>query len=408
MSEGSYRSASREPLAAVAPPRVSAAGKAGIALGLLVAAAIAWSFFGTTSTKRAPDRTVPVAVAAAYTKAMPVQITTFGRVQAIASVALRSRIDGVIASVPVKEGQDVKEGDVLFTLDDRQARANLKQAEGALARDRAQLDKAKRDLERLTPLEAKSFVSKQQLDLAQSNLAALEGSVAADAAMAENARVQLSYTVIRAPISGRIGSVSSKTGNTVRAADTATMLTINQLKPIYVSFSLPQSSFPPLQEAMAAGPVQVRESMSGQADAANTGEITFVENAVDAMTNTVGVKATVANENLRLWPGQFVDVLITLKVEDKATVVPTEAVQTGPEGTFVFVVGADDKAIMRAVDVSRILGPETVIAKGVAPGDKVVTVGQLAIEPGVKVRVKAPGESKAGESKPAGDAGGGS
>ena len=408
MSEGSYRSASREPLAAVAPARMSSAGKAGIALAVLVAAAIAWSVFGGTSTKRAAERTVPVAVATAYTKAMPVQITTFGRVQAIASVALRSRIDGVIASVPVKEGQDVKEGDVLFTLDDRQARANLKQAEGALARDRAQLDKAKRDLERLTPLEAKSFVSKQQIDLAQSSLAALEGSVAADAAMAENARVQLSYTVMRAPISGRIGSVSSKTGNTVRVADTATLLTINQLKPIYVSFSLPQSSFPPLQEAMAAGPVQVRVSMSGQADAANTGEITFVENAVDAMTNTVGVKATVANENLRLWPGQFVDVLITLKVEDKATVVPTEAVQTGPEGTFVFVVGADDKAIMRAVDVSRILGPETVIAKGVAPGDKVVTVGQLALEPGVKVRVKAPAENKAGDSKPAGDAGGGS
>jgi multidrug efflux system membrane fusion protein len=321
---------------------------------------------------------------------MPVEITTFGRVQAIASVALRSRIDGVIASVPVKEGQDVKEGDVLFTLDDRQARASLKQAEGALARDRAQLEKAKRDLARLTPLEAKSFVSKQQFDLAQSSLAALEGSVAADEAMAENARVQLSYTVMRAPISGRIGGVSSKTGNTVRVADTAPMLTINQLKPIYVSFSLPQASFPPLQEAMATGPVSVRVSMSGQADAANTGVITFVENAVDAMTNTVGVKATVANENLRLWPGQFVDVLITLSVEDKATVVPSEAVQMGPAGTFVFVVGADDKAQMRPVDVSRSLGAETVIAKGIAPGEKVVTLGQLALEPGVKVRAKTP------------------
>ncbi len=395
MSEGSYKPASREPLAAVKPMDMRSAGKSGIALGVLVAAAIAWSQFGGSSSKAPAERAVPVTVASSYTKAMPVEITTFGRVQAIASVALRTRVDGVIASVPVKEGQDVKEGDVLFTLDDRQARASLKQAEGALARDRAQLEKAKRDLARLTPLEAKSFVSKQQFDLVQSNLAALEGSVAADEAMAENARVQLSYTVMRAPISGRIGGVSSKTGSTVRVADAAPMLTINQLKPIYVSFSLPQSSFPPLQEAMAAGPVKVRVSIAGQADAANTGEITFVENAVDAMTNTVGVKATVANENLRLWPGQFVDVLITLKVEDKATVVPSEAVQTGPAGTFVFVVGADDKALMRPVDVSRSLGAEIVIAKGLAPGEKVVTLGQLALEPGVKVRVKAPDDKAA-------------
>jgi multidrug efflux system membrane fusion protein len=389
MSEGSYKPLMMDTRETIAPVVRRPAVKAGIALALLLAAAGAWSLLKPGAGGRGrEDRAVPVSVATAGTKAMPVEISTFGRVQAIASVALRSRIDGVIAAVPVREGQDVAEGQVLFTLDDRQARAVLKQAEGTLARDRAQLENARRELARLAPLEEKSFVSKQQIDLARSTVAALEGAVDADIAAADNARVQLSYTAIRAPIAGRVGSVSSKVGNTVHSNDATPLLTINQLRPIYVSLSVPQASFPPLQAALAAGPVPVKVSVQGEPSAADTGVITFVENAVDTMTNTVGVKATVPNDGLKLWPGQFVDVLITLKVDQNATVVPVEAVQNGPNGTFVFVVGPENVVAMKPVEVSRTVGGDSVIARGLAPGDMVVTVGQMALEPGSRVRIK--------------------
>ena len=226
------------------------------------------------------------------------------------------------------------------------------------------------------------------MDQARSAVAGLQGSLAADAAAVESARVQLSYTVITAPIDGRVGSVASKLGNSIRAADGTPLVTINQLRPIYVSFSTPQTDFSALQQALAAGPVAVRVKPPGATAVAETGQITFIENAVDTMTNTVGVKATVANDETRLWPGEFVDVLMTVRIDPAAVVVPSEAVQAGPSGTFAFVIGADDKVAMRPVEVSRTISGETVIASGLASGERVVTSGQIALEPGSKVRVK--------------------
>jgi multidrug efflux system membrane fusion protein len=335
------------------------------------------------------DRAQPVFAAEAVAKPMPVQLTTIGRVQTIANVTVRSRIDGVIASVEVQDGQEVKTGDVLLTFDDRQAQALVHQAEGALARDRAQLDNARRDLARLEPLAEKSFASKQQLDQARATVAADLATVQADQAQLENYQVQLTYTVVRAPIDGRIGTISFKVGNSIKANDTTALLTLNQIRPIYVAFAVPQGSLGELQDAMGAGPLVATAAIPGS-DEVQQGRVAYIENAVDAATNTIGAKATFANERSRLWPGQFVNVAVTLRIEPQALVVPAEAVQTGQQGTYVFVIKPDGTAEMRPVDVRRTIEGEAAIAKGLAAGERVVTEGQLRLEPGTKVEVKAP------------------
>jgi multidrug efflux system membrane fusion protein len=342
------------------------------------------------------DRAQPVLAAEATTKPMPVQLTTIGRVQTIANVAVRSRIDGVISGVMVEDGQEVKTGDVLFTFDDRQAKALVDQAAGTLARDRAQLDNAKRDLARLEPLAEKSFASRQQLDQARAAVAAAQATVQADQAQLENYQVQLTYNVVRAPIDGRIGTIGFKVGNSIKANDTTALLTLNQIRPIYVAFAVPQGSLAELQSAVAAGPLAVSAAIPG-GDEVQQGRVAYLENAVDARTNTIGAKAIFPNEQNRLWPSQFVNVTVTLRVEPQALVVPAEAVQTGQQGTYVFVVKPDSTVDMRPVAVSRTVEGQAVIAKGLAAGERVVTEGQLRLEPGTKVDVKQPPNTAPGQ-----------
>ncbi len=337
-----------------------------------------------------PDaKPVPVSVVAVEQKAAPVEIRTVGRVQTLASVAVRSRIDGVIAKVSVTDGQEVKEGDELFRIDDREAQAALKLAQANLGKDQASLANAKRQVDRLTPLAAKNFTTKQDYDAATTLVATLQATIAADQAAIDAARVTLSYTVITAPISGRIGTVVQKLGNAVRSADSTALVTINQLQPILVAFSIPQESMGELQRALGTGKVPVSVTIPDSSAPAQLGEVSYVENAIDPATNTLSVKAQFPNADEFLWPSQFVNVVMTIRVDPDAIVVPTVAVQMNQEGAYVWVVRDDSTVELRPITVARQVGQDMVIEGALKPGEKVVTEGQLRLENGAKVEVSA-------------------
>ena len=333
---------------------------------------------------------VPVTVAPVVQKAAPVELSTVGRVQTLASVAVRSRIDGVISAVSVNDGQEVKAGDELFRIDDREAQAALKQAQANLGKDQAQLVNAQRELARLTPLAAKNFTTKQDLDTASTNVATLQATIAADQAAIDSAKITLSYSVIRAPIAGRIGTIALKLGSSVRAADSTALVTINQLQPILVAYSISQEDMSELQKAMAAGPVAVRARIPDSPAPPEQGAVAYVENAIDPTTNTLSVKAQFPNTDEVLWPSQFVNVTMIVRVEPNALVVPAAAIQESQDGSYVWVVRADKTVEMRIVTVDRQLGDETVVHDGVKAGEQVVTEGQLRLEPGTKVEPTAP------------------
>jgi len=340
------------------------------------------------------SRAVPVSVAPVVQRPAPVEISTVGRVQTLSAVAVRSRIDGVISNVSVSDGQEVKAGDELFRIDDREAQAAVKLAEANLGKDQAQLANAKRELDRLTPLAAKNYTTRADYDTAVTNVATLQASLAADQAAIDSAKVTLSYTIIRAPIAGRIGTVAFKLGSSVRAADSTPLLTINQLQPILVAFSVSQEDMIELQRAMAAGPVAVSVNVPDSKAPAQQGTVSYIENAIDPTTNTLSVKAQFPNVEELLWPSQFVNVVMTVRIEADALVVPTAAVQVGQDGSYVWVVKADKTVEMRSVKVARQLGDTTVIAEGVKPDEQVVTEGQLRLEPGTAVEVTAPASSE--------------
>jgi multidrug efflux system membrane fusion protein len=331
-------------------------------------------------------KAVPVSVATVVQKAEPVEISTVGRVQTLASVAIRSRIDGVISEVAVTDGQEVKAGDDLFRLDDREEQAALKQAEANLAKDQAQGASAKRQVDRLTPLAAKDFTTRQDYDTATTTVQTLQATIAADQAAIDTAKIALSYTIIRAPISGRVGTVALKLGSSVRAADATGLVTINQLQPILVAFSVAQGDMGELQRAMAAGPVDVSAHIPDSSVPLQQGTVAYIENAIDPATNTLSVKAQFPNAAEALWPSQFVNVTMILRVEPNAIVVPTAAVQVNQDGSYVWVVGADKTVQMHSVKVDRQIRDEMVV-EGAKPGEQVVIEGQLRLEPGSKVEI---------------------
>ena len=332
-------------------------------------------------------KAAPVSVTVVEEKPAPVQIHTVGRVQTLASVAVRSRIDGVIASVTVTDGQEVKAGDELFRIDDREAQATLKLAQANLGKDQATLANAKRQVDRLTPLAAKNFTTKQDYDSATTLVETLQATILADQAAIDAAKVTLSYTIIRAPISGRVGTVVQKLGNSVRAADSTALVTINQLQPILVAFSVAQETMSELQRAMAAGKVPVIAKIPDSTAPIQDGEVSYVENAIDPTTNTLSVKAQFPNTEEFLWPSQFVNVTMTLRVDPKAIVVPTAAVQVNQDGSYAWVVRPDNTVEMRPVTVARQIGEEMVITGDLKPGEQVVTEGQLRLENGTKVEI---------------------
>jgi multidrug efflux system membrane fusion protein len=362
-------------------------------LALLAAGGIAYQTFVLRAAE--PARTVqnaapavPVLIAPATRKAMPVRLDAIGTVQPIATVAVKSRVDGQIADVKISDGQAVKTGDVLFILDTRAAGAQLMQAEAALAKDRAQLENAKRDVARFKPLTEKEFISRQQFDTAQTNAASLEATVLADQATVDNFKVQLTYYTIRSPMDGRVGTIALKTGNAVKAQDTISLVTINQIKPIYASYAVPQRELPGIRAAMSAGTVPVQATIPGDPGQAITGKIFFFDNQIDPTTGTISVKAIFDNADERLWPGEFVNVSTTLRVDPDVVVVPASAVQVGQTGSFVYVVKADNTVEFRPVTVSRTINNESVIAKGLNGDERVVTDGQLRLTNGSRVEIR--------------------
>jgi len=358
-----------------------------------------WIAPARSQTAAAPGQrgAVPVVVATAELRAMPVRIDTIGTVQPIASVSIKSRIDGYIDSVLIHDGQYVKTGDVMFKLDGRAAEAQVMQAEAQLARDTAQLANAKRNVGRDAPLVGKDFMSKQQYDTDQTTEQALEASVAADQAMVQNNKVLLTYDTITAPIDGRVGAIAIKAGNSIKANDVP-LASINQVQPIYVGFNLPQRELPALRAAMADGKVAVSAKPPGDNGPPATGTVQFFDNAVDVTSGTIAVRATFVNEDQRLWPGQFVNVSVTTRVDPNAIIVPPAAVQTGQNGDYVFVIKADNTAEIRAVTVSRTVDGKSVIDKGLEPGERVVVDGQMRLSNGTRVDIRSPaGTPKAAE-----------
>jgi membrane fusion protein, multidrug efflux system len=330
---------------------------------------------------------VPVVVAKATQRNVPVQVTAIGTVEAYSTVTVQTLVDGEIQKVYFTQGQDVKKGDMLFSIDPRPFQAALHQAEANLARDQAQAKYARVEAKQYTKLAQAGIVSQIQYQQFTSNSEALEATVRADQAAIENAKIQLNYCSIYSPINGRTGSLLIHPGNLVKS-NTTNLVVINQVTPIYVDFSVPEQDLAQIRQHLAGGRLRVQAFPSGDKNAPSTGTLSFINNTVDSTTGTIGLKGTFANGDRRLWPGQFVNVTLDLSVQKNATVVPSEAVQTGQQGQYLYVVKPDRTVALRPVTVGNNLAGMTVIQKGVSPGETVVTNGQLRLFPGVKVSFK--------------------
>ena len=335
-------------------------------------------------------RAVPVEVATAEKKQLPVRVESLGTVTPIAAVAIKSRLETEIVGVHFTDGSKVKQGDLLFTLDSRTLEAQIRQAEAAVARDKAQLEGAERDVRRYTELVAKGATAVTNLDNSKTQSAMFTAALRVNEAILENLRVQQSYATIRAPISGRVGTASVKVGNFVRPADAVPLVTINQMAPVYVSFAVPQRVLPELRQALAEKSGTVEAIVPGASRHA-TGEVSMIENSVDAATGMVMVRATMPNTEELLWPGTLVTAQLTLRMEE-AVSVPSRAVQVSQAGSYVFLV-ENGAAQVRPVRVARTVGGESVIEEGLTGGETVVTNGQLLLSNGSRV---APQERKAG------------
>ena len=338
--------------------------------------------------KPPPPPAVPVLVATVAEKTVPVELRAIGNVEAYSTVSIKSRLAGQLVQVNFKEGQDVKEGELLFVIDPRPYEAALKQAEANLERDKALANKAKTDAGRYAELIRKQFVSQQDYEQAKATADSLGATVHADQVAVENARLNLSYCYLKAPITGRTGNLIAHQGNMIKEnADTA-MVVINQIQPIYVSFAIPEQNLAEIQKYMAVEKVPVKGIIAGQEDNPEMGVLTFIDNSVDKATGTILCKATFTNEHKRLWPGVFVNVVVQLSTQPNAILVPSQAVQTSQEGQIVFVVKPDLTVEVRPVEMGRAIGGEVIITKGLKPGEQVVTDGQLRLVPGAKVQIK--------------------
>ncbi len=429
-----------------------------VAVAAALAAALAGCVRDKAESKQAPKTLpVPVAVAPVEQKTMAVQVQAIGTVEAYSIVSVKAQVGGELTQVHFKEGQDVKKGDLLFTIDPRsfeaalsQAQANLardtgliqqaraaldrdrakvSQARAALARDQATAKNAEVEAQRYAELLRRGLIAQEQADQFRTTAESLshtiiadeadirsaeetvradeaaiksaEGTTRADEAAVDTAKIQLGYTTIRSPVDGRTGSLMLHEGNVVRASGTndSTLVVINQVQPIYVSFTVPQQQLPAIKRYMADGQLEVRALPSGESQSLR-GVVTFVDNAVDQTTGTIRLKATFSNERGLLWPGQFVNVDLTLTTEPNAVVVPAAAVQTGQQGQYVFVVKSDATVETRRVVVKRTQGSESVIADGLQGGETVVTDGQPRLVAGAKVEVRRPGRPGGGGARP--------
>ena len=352
----------------------------------------------------------PVVVAVAEQRDVPVQLSAIGNVESYQTVQIRSQVNGQIQSIFFKEGQDVHKGQLLFQLDKKPFQADLEKAQGMLQHDEAQAANSRLQAERYNVLEMQGVASKEQADQVRAQAKADASAVYADKAAVDAAKVQLQYTDIKAPIDARTGALLMNVGNLVKANDTPFLVQLNQVTPIYATFSIPENQLDAVRK-FAAGNLKVLAFPKGQNTNPAEGKLTFIDNGVDMQTGTVKLKATFANKDRRLWPGQYVDVVLNLSTRKQAVLVPTKAIQTGQQGQYVYVVTPQSTAESRNVETSGTYQNSTVIAGGVSAGEKVVVDGQLRVAPNAKVLVQStvpttpPGGSENATAKPV--AGGG-
>jgi multidrug efflux system membrane fusion protein len=343
---------------------------------------------GRAAKKPSAPPPVPIVAAPVEKRDMPLEAAAVGHVDPYATVAIRSRVGGPVVRVAFREGQDVRQGDLLFEIDRRSFEVALQVSLANLERDRARAREADENAKRYEELVKKDYVTKEQASQTTSNAEALRATVKADEGDVANARLNLSYCSITAPVSGRTGSLLVNVGNLVKGNDDGPLVVINQIEPIFVTFALPEAALADVKKRAAAGRLPVLATPNGAAVPSPAGELTFIDNTVDATTGTINLKATFPNRDHALWPGQFANVSLQLANEAGALVVPTEAVQTGQSGTFVFVVGPDDTVALRPVAVRRTYHQWSILESGVAPGERVVTDGHLRLFPGAKVAIR--------------------
>ncbi|MEX2450246.1 MAG: efflux RND transporter periplasmic adaptor subunit [Rhodospirillales bacterium] len=361
-----------------------------VAIAALAGGALLWFSTAGGPSKDASkrtDRRAPVVVAKVENRSVPVKLLTIGTVQSKSTVAIKSRVDGQLLEAAFKEGQFVKQGDLLFKIDPRPFQAQLKQAEAALARDRAQLERAKSDLKRYEQLSRQGYSTQQKYEEAKASSAALEASIRADRAAIDMAHLQLGFTEIRSPINGRTGSLLVNAGNLVKANDTAALVVVNEIRPIYVSFSVPEQHLAGIKARLAESELKVEAAAPETRLEPSFGVVSFLDNAVDTSTGTIQLKGTFANDDERLTPGQFVNVSLILETLENVATVPSQAIQNGPAGTFVFVVKPDKRVEVRPVTVALKTDEMAAVKTGLRPGETVVTVGQLRLFDGKRVAV---------------------
>lgn len=344
---------------------------------------------------------VPVTAVAATIKAVPIEIRGIGTVQPFATVEVKSRVDGMIAKVHFKEGDMVQAGDPLFTIDPRSFEAQLRQSEANLMRDQAQLANARTEVRRLEATTPSGITPQRSLDQARTNAASLEATVKATEAAIEIARVQLSYTDIRAPITGRTGELRANEGNLVRAQDAEALVRLNQLRPINVNFAVPERHLPEIRARHNKAPLKISLIDNRGVRHPELGELAFIDNAIDAATGTIQLKGVFENDRDFLWPGQFMQVMLQVSTRDDAVVLPTQAIQTGQQGQYVYVVRPDRTAELRPVRAGPLVDAGTIIEEGVQPGELVVTDGHIRIVPDGRVTLRGEGQGGTPAASPA-------
>ena len=340
--------------------------------------------------KKGKSKTMPpalVVTATARQQDVPIELKTFGTIEASESVTIKPMVSGELTTVGFREGQDVQKGDLLFKIDPRPYQAALSKAQASLNRNQVIMNNARKDYERYAPLAKDGIVSQEQAEGYRTRAETAAADLAADQAAVENGQTQLSYCTITAPISGRLGALTVDQGNVVKANDSS-LVTINKLSPIRATFTIPEKSLSQVKERLAAGEMTVEVKVPGAEGITEKGLVSFFDNTVDQATGTIRLKGQFANEKKLLWPGQFVTLSLTLEVQPQVVVIPSQAIQTGQNGQFVFVVTADSLAEVRAVTPGPAYGDITVIDKGLQAGEQVVIDGQMRVIPGSKVEIK--------------------
>jgi len=333
---------------------------------------------------------VPVTAGTVVTEDVPVFLLGIGTAQAYNMVSIKSRADGQIVNIDFKEGQEIKEGDLLLQIDPRPYQASLAQAEATKQKDEAQLAGAQADLERYAQLVPSGHQTRQSYDQQKALVAQLQATIKADAAQIETAKLNLGYTDIRSPIDGRLGARLVDKGNLVRATDNTVLVTISEVKPIFVSFTLPQETIEDLREHHKQAPLAVRAYSGDGKKQLAEGKLTMIDNAIEQATGTIRLKARFDNEDERLWPGEFVNVRVILSMRRGVATVPAQTVQNGPNGNYVYIIKPDDTVERRAVEVAAIQDGIAVVAKGLSPGEQVVVDGQYRLTNGARIKRSAP------------------